>query len=178
LGIFVDLLQRREFYARIFAEGISGVAARRIESSLTQLGFPDKIPASQKKEFLFPNISFKEGKTLLDERFEAAKEFISSHSPEYTKYILEEEKVWDLREFYAKNFEEVEKNPKPFHMVSLNNEESLGGTLKMIKGPFLGIETNEEFVFLLAKELVGKTVSFAECEEGLTTNDAFQSAMF
>lgn len=165
-------------FTRVFAEGMSGIMARRIETSLTKCGFPDKIPATKKKDILFPHISFSEGEKILTEKFELAKDQIISNMPEMRKYILEDQKVWDMRPYYSQVFEDLSDSSKPVHIVSLENDESIGGRLVAIKGPFLVIETETERAVVLAKTLVGKGISFNECPDGITKNDGFQGALF
>ena len=114
-------------FTRIFAEKCSGIQARRIESFLTKCGFPDKIPASQKKGFLFPAISLDEGRKLLEEKFQLAKEHVLSHTPEINKYILKEEKIWDIRTIYSKDFEKITNSQKPVHFIELQKGESVSG---------------------------------------------------
>ncbi|MEI7511223.1 MAG: DUF2797 domain-containing protein [Candidatus Peregrinibacteria bacterium] len=171
-------VEQGSHFTRIFAEGLSGVAARRMEKILTEMGFPDKIPSSQKKDFLFPEISLEEGKSVLEQKAREATDFLASHAPEYKKYILSEEKFWDLRPEYTADIEELQNSTKPFHFFSLAPGESLGGTLRMVKGPFFVVEAEDERVALSAKDLVGYCVSFSPCENGLKTNVALQSSLF
>lgn len=177
-------VEQGSHFTRIFAEGLSGVAARRLEKTLMNMGFPDKIPASQKKDFLFPAISEARGRAVLEQKKQEAYDFILSEAPEYKKYILTEEKFWNMIPQYGDEllFSELSSSEsgfqKPLHFLSLTAGESFGGMIRIVKGPFLVGETPEERVVLLAKDLVGYTVSFAPCPEGLRTNAALQSSLF
>lgn len=164
-------------YTRLFIKGVSGVTARRIEHFIGKLGFPDKISASKKKDIIFPEISLENGKKLLDEKFHFAKENLHHQMPEMMKYIVENE-FWDMRSYYAENFEALGKLPKPVHYLDLEKGESVGGILRGAKGSFLLIETESEIVVVLAKKLVGKHISFEDCENGITKNGGFQGGLF
>ena len=168
-------------FTRIFAYGMSGKMARRMETTIAKLGFPDKIPASKKKNILFPEISLEEGKKILEEKFELAKDQIISLMPEMKKYILEDssQNFWDMRDFYKKTSEEIqEKYTLPIHILSLEEGESVGGDLVMVKGSFLVINTGTELAVVLAKDLVGREISFDDCEKGITKNGGFQGGFF
>lgn len=171
-------VEQGSHFTRIFAENLSGIAARRMEHALTQMGFPDKVPSSQKKDFLFPEISRTEGKNILEQKATDANEFLTSHAPEYKKYIITDEKFWDLTTEYADDFKSIENSTNPFHFVTLQPGESLGGTLKMVKGPFIVVDTKDEIVAFSAKDLGGYCVCFDECDEGLHMHDALQSSLF
>lgn len=166
---------------RIFARGISGVQARRIETNLTKAGFPDKIPASQKRNILFPDITAEKAEILLDERYEYAKEYIISMMPEMKKYLVENE-VWDMRSFYAgseEHFEKLEQNQKPVHFLELTNGDSIGGILRMVKGSYAVVETPTELAIILCKTLIGITISFDPCNDGISlAAGGFQGALF
>ncbi len=177
----VRQVEQGSHFTRIFAEGLSGVSARRIEKTLTQMGFPDKILSSQKKEFLFPEITKEEGEKILEKKAKDATEFLLSHAPEYKKYILNTDSnasFWDLREKYATHFSLLQQNQKPFHFLSLLPGESIGGVLKMVKGAFLIVESPEEIMAFSSKDLVGYTVSFEECAMGSKTHIPLQSSLF
>lgn len=175
-------VEQGSHFTRLFAENLSGVAARRLEKTLTEMGFPDKIPSSQKKDFLFPNVSLEEGKEILEKKAQEAADFLTSHAPEYKKYILPNspslDEFWDMRPLYADEFEALQNSPKPFHSLSFQQGESLGGTLQMIKGSFLLVETPDELVSFLGKDLVGKKISLENCSVGLTLNAGLQSSLF
>ncbi len=164
-------------YTQIVAEGISGVTARRIEHFIGKLGFPDKIPASQKKNILFPAVSLEKGKQILEEKFQFVKENIHHQMPENMKYIVEN-KFWDMRSFYANDFDFLEQSHKAVHVLDLKEGESVGGVLKGVKGAFLLIETPAELVVVLAKKLVGKEISLEKCEEGISKHGGFQGGLF
>ena len=164
-------------YTRILVEGVSGVTARRIEHGIGKLGFPDKIPATKKKDIVLPHISLKEGQDILEEKFQLARNYILDDMPEMAKYIVEE-KFWDMRPFYSNEFSEIEASSKPTHFITLQEGDSVGGVLKAVKGSFLLIETSTEFVVLLAKSLVGKIISFEEVENGINKTGGFQGGLF
>lgn len=164
-------------FTRVFLAGVSGIRARRIESFLGKLGFPDKIPATRKKDILFPQISKSEGEKLLEEKFQFAKENLHHQMPEMLKYVQEDE-FWDMREHYGAGFLEIESGQKAVHFVDLEEGESVGGTLRAVKGSFLMIETPSELVILLAKKLVGKHISLDPCAQGITKNGGFQGGLF
>ncbi|HIQ56585.1 TPA: DUF2797 domain-containing protein [Candidatus Gracilibacteria bacterium] len=164
-------------YTRILVEGVSGVTARRIEHFVGKLGFPDKIPATKKKDIILPRVSLEEGQKILEEKYQAAKSYIRDEMPEMMKYIVEE-KFWDMRPFYSNEFSEIEASTKPIHFVTLEEGDSIGGVLKAVKGSFLLIETPTEFVVLLAKAFVGKIISFDEVEKGINKKSGFQGGLF
>lgn len=166
---------------RIFATGISGVQARRIETNLMKAGFADKIPATQKRNILFPDISEQQATNLLEKKYQYAKDHITSVMPEMKKYIVENE-IWDMRSVYAGSLEKflvLEKSTKPIHFLSLQQGDSVGGTLAMVKGSYLVIETNTELVILFGKEYIGQDLCFDPCEAGiLLASGGFQGALF
>ncbi len=164
-------------YTRVLIENVSGVTARRIEHFVGKLGFPDKIPATKKKDIVLPRISLEEGQKILEEKFQDAKNYIQDEMPEMAKYIVEN-KFWDMRPFYSNEFSEIEESTKPTHFITLEEGDSVGGVLKAVKGSFLLIETSTEFVVLLAKSLVGKEVSFDEVENGVNKMGGFQGGLF
>lgn len=164
-------------FTRIFAQGMTGIMARRVESFLGKLGFPDKIPSTRKKDILFPEITLEEGKFILQEKFEFAKENLHHQMPQMMKNIVDNE-FWDMRQYYSLDFEALQNNSKPVHFLDLEEGESVGGILKAIKGSFLVIETDTELVILLAKKFVGKHLSFEECPQGITKNGGFQGGFF
>ncbi len=167
--------------ARIFAKGISGVQARRIETNLIKAGFPDKIPATQKRNILFPDITPENARTLLEEKYKYAKDHIIAMMPEMKKFLVDDE-VWDMRSFYAGNethFEKLQASPKAIHFLKLNAGDSVGGILRMVKGSYLIIETPTELVIVLAKDLVGETILLDPCEDGISlASGGFQGALF
>jgi len=178
----VSRMQARQFeqgshYTRIVIEGVSGVTARRIEHSIGKLGFPDKIPATKKKDIILPRLSLKDGQEILEQKFQEVKNYIQDEMPEMTKYIVEE-KFWDMRPFYSNEFSEIEASSKPTHFLTLSEGDSVGGVLKAVKGSFLLIETSTEFVVLLAKSLVGKVVSFDPVDNGINKTGGFQGGLF
>ncbi len=164
-------------YTRILIEGVSGVTARRIEHGIGKLGFPDKIPATKKKDILFPGIKKEDGKKILEERFQIVKEYIQDSLPEFSRYIVDD-KFWDMRPFYSDSFSEIEASTKPVHFIHLEEGDSIGGVLRAIKGSFLVIETETEFVIVLAKSFVGKKVSFDTVENGIHKAGGFQGGLF
>jgi hypothetical protein len=171
-------IEQGSHFTRILAEGLSGISARRMESTLCKYNFPDKIPISQKKDFLFPEISEEQGRKLLAQKAVEAQEIIRSEMPELHKFILLEEKFWNNTEYYAKNFDWISKSPKAVHFIALKPKESISGKIVVIKGSYFAIETEDEFVILCAKDLIGHTVSFDPLPNGLCTQEAFQSALF
>lgn len=165
-------------FTRVFAQGMSGVMARRIETTLIRAGFPDKIPATRKKNILFPHISLEEGKKILSEKYQFAVDQIVSLMPEMKKFLVPNI-FWDMRNFYKKISEEVqEKFSLPVHFLSLEEGESIGGQLVMVKGSFLVIYTGGELGILLAKDFVGQDISFEKCERGILKNGGFQGGFF
>lgn len=169
-------------FTRVLAQGMSGVMARRIETTLIRAGLPDKVPATKKKNILFPEISLEEGESILAEKFSFAKDQIISLMPEMKKYVIDEqeEKIfWDMREYYKKISEEIqEKFQLPIHVLSLEEGESVAGELVMVKGSFLVLHTGTELAVLLAKDFVGRDISFDDCEMGITKNGGFQGGLF
>ncbi len=169
-------------FTRVLAKEMSGVMARRIETTLIRAGFPDKVPATKKKNILFPEISLEEGKKILAEKFDFASDQIISLMPEMKKYLIDasqEEIFWDMREFYSKFSEEItQKFRLPVHVLSLEEGESVGGELVMVKGSFLVIHTGTELCVVLAKDFVGRDLSFAPCEKGITKHGGFQGGLF
>jgi hypothetical protein len=164
-------------FTRVFAKGMSGVMARRIETTLIKSGFPDKIPATRKKNILFPELSLEEGKSILEEKYNFAQDQIISLMPEMKKFLVENE-FWDMRSFYAEFVDVLKEYALLVHIETLEEGESVSGDLVMVKGSFLVINTKTELVVILAKNLVGKDVSFDECEIGITKNGGFQGGLF
>ncbi len=175
--MYARQFEQGSHYTRILVEGVSGVVARRIEYFVGKLGFPDKIPATKKKDLVIPGVSLEEGKKILEEKYQMAKSYIQDEMPEIKKYIVENT-FWDMRPFYSEDFLEIEKSSKVIHFVTLEEGDSVGGVLKAVKGSFLLLETPSEFVVLLAKSLVGKKVSFEEVEPGIHKKMGFQGGLF
>jgi hypothetical protein len=148
-------IEQGSHFTIIFAKGMSGVMARRLEYNIGKLGFPDKIPANKKKEIIIPKIDLEEGKQILNQKYNLAKNYIIDSMPEMLKYIVDDE-FWDLRELYSKNFENLEKSNKPIQFLSLEKGDSINGVLRGTKGSFLIIETEREIVLILAKKFIGK----------------------
>lgn len=171
-------VEQGSHFTSIIAEGLSGISARKMESMLCKYGFPDKIPISQKKDFLFPEISLEKGKDILRGKIREAQEIIRAEMPELSKFLLLEEKFWDNRNSYAENFDWITSSPKAVHFLTLKKEESVSGKIVVVKGAYFGIETEDEFVVLCAKDILGHTISLETLPNGLCTQDAFQSALF
>jgi len=166
-------------FTRVLARGMSGVMARRIETTLIRAGFPDKVPSTKKKNILFPEISLEEGQKILSEKYLFAKDQIVSLMPEMKKFLPSLEIFWDMRSFYKKFAEEItEKFKLPIHILSLEENESIGGELVMVKGSFLVINTGTELAVVLAKDFVGREISFDKCEVGIIKNGGFQGGLF
>jgi len=146
---------------------------------IVNVGSMGGVQGSAKYEGLAAYSASKGAVNILTESLsvEFAKENIHHQMPEMMKYIVENE-FWDMRSFYANDFDFLEKSHKAVHYLDLKEGESVGGVLKGVKGAFLLIETPTELVVILAKKLAGKEISFDECEEGISKIGGFQGGLF
>ena len=168
-------IEQGSHFALHFAQTPDGILARQIETILRKSGISDKIKPGQKKDFLAPEISREHGEKLLRDLLAEKLSALDSH-PHLKKFVLDPPEFRDFSEIYhLRNFT---KNPKPFHSIALDENESVSGKIIAIKGPFIVLELPDEIVSICAKDLQGRLVSFDEKPPGLRLNSAFQSSMF
>ena len=168
-------LEQGSHYTLFIAETMDGILARQIETLLRKSGLADKVKPSQKKEFLCPEIAEKEGEEILKEVFESHKEAFSQHAL-LQNFLAKTPEFISWKSAY--HLTNIEKSPKAFHSVSLEEGESISGKIIAMKGPFLVIETPDELVSVCAKDLLGREIEFEEKPAGLILQSAFQSALF
>jgi len=157
------------------AETPDGIYARQIETILRKNGIADKVKISQKREFLRPEISKSEGEALLRKTFEDHKKSLSEYE-QLKKFLLKrpEFSAWD--QWYG--LDTIKGSGKGFHDIDLKVGEWVSGTIKVMKGPFLVLETDDEFAALSMKELLGREIDFAPRPAGVHLHEALQGTFF
>lgn len=162
-------------FTLFIAKASDGILARQIETLFRRAGIADKIRASEKKDFLCPDITKEEGRELLENLFEKHKGVLDEYE-NLQKFLLPKPEFCSWEEVYGT--ESVSQNPKSFHTVKLKKEEGVSGKVIAKKGAFLVLELPDEVVSIGLKDLVGYQIEFDEQPAGLYLNSAFQSALF
>lgn len=152
-----------------------GISARQIETLIRKDGLADKISASQKKNFICPEITKLEGETILREILSRHLKALDDYS-HLKEFLLPdpEFKSWD-NVYQLRN---IEENPKHYHSVQLDEGEFVSGKIVAAKGPFIVLETPDELVSLCAKDLIGREIDFSPSEPGLQLHTALQNSLF
>lgn len=168
-------LEQGSHYTLFIAETPDGVAARQIETLFRKSGIADKIKPSQKKNFLCPELSEEDGKRILLDLFSTHDVILEAFS--YLKeYLLDSPEFCSWSDFYG--LPSIQSRKKPLHFISLAEGDSVSGKVVALKGSFVVLETPDEFVFIVMKNLFGRVVDFSEKPDGLRLKEVFQSALF
>ncbi len=157
------------------AKTTDGVSARQIETLLRKSGLADKVTGRRKRELLLPNISPEAGKILLESEFQNHSAGLDS-LPHLKEFLLSPPEFQDWSHVYHTN--EVINANKPLHPISLDTHEWVSGKIVAIKGPFIILDTGDEFVSIDAKSLNGRECNFDPKPSGLQLKTAFQNALF
>jgi len=152
-----------------------GVKARQIETLVRKSGIADKIKPSQKQDFLLPDITKEQAEQELKALWEKHKDCLKKYERLTPQLKNEPEFVWWADTYGLGN---VQDSTKQFHTVKLKPEEWVSGTIRVIKGPFLILETPDELVSICAKDLQGRIVDFSVRGEGLELKNALQNSLF
>jgi len=169
-------LEQAAHFTLFVAETKDGIEARQIETILRRNGIADKIKITQKRDFLFPEISADEGKKVLQNLWDSKRPALANFD-KLKKQTLENPEFIDWKEFYGTDT--VRNSDKPYHAIeSLEKDESISGEILAIKGPFLIIDTGDEIVSICVKDFVGHEIDFTEKPAGVSLNSAFQKSLF
>lgn len=168
-------IEQGTHFTQFIAKTPDGTQARQIETLIRQQGLADKVPASQKKEFICPEITEAEGRMVLSELLTRHKSALEAF-PQLKNFLLSEPEFVSWSKTYG--LSHIEENEKKFHTVQLNKDESISGTIIAAKGPFLVIETPEELVSICAKDLLGRDIDFTPTPPGLKLESALQNSLF
>lgn len=157
------------------AQTNSGIEARQIETLIGRTGIADKIPASQKKDFILPDLTPDTGQSILRKAFLSQKETLKEYV-NLQPFLCQEPEFIDWSPAYGLDY--LRASPKSFHDVKLKVGESVSGIIRAVKGPFVILETPDEMVSLCAKDLVGLGIDFDPIEPGLKLHTALQGSLF
>lgn len=163
-------VEQGSFATLFIAKTPDGTSARQIETLIRKTGLADKIKASQKKEFLCPEVSNPEEslRSLLVEKTSALQEY-----PHLKEFLLPDPQFFAWQETYGlKGFSEN------LHSLSLDTGEWVSGEIVALKGPFIVLKTPDEYVSICAKDLRGREIEFEPKPAGLQLNAALQGALF
>ncbi len=173
---YLRQVEQGSHFAAVLAEGMGGVLARQVETFFRRCGIIDKFTSHQKKEILFPDFSVDDVRKKVDELMEKYLESLLFEKPEIKRYLKSPFEIIDFSSFY--NLEEGRSCPKQLHSLILQKGEAVSGKLLSVKGQNILIETDREKILLNAKDLAGWNADLTERSPGVTTKDAFQSALF
>lgn len=173
---YLRQIEQGTHFALIIADGMWGVPARQMETTIRRAGVIDKIQASQKKDLVFPHITPEVGKTELLALMERHLPSVLALYPQFEQFVKTPPEFLEFAPYY--HLQEALSIQKPLHDPTLEVNESVSGRLVAVKGPFLIIETDSEKVLLDAKRLKGMKIDFAPKPVGLKKEEAFQGALF
>lgn len=168
-------IEQGSHFTLYIAHTADGTQARQIETLVRNHGFADKIPASQKKEFMTPEITVNEGEEILRNKYKQVETALKDYA-ELQSFCLPTPEFVDWSETYG--LQNILDSDKKFHVVKLSEDEAISGKIIAVKGPFLVVETPEELVSVCAKDFMGKPVSFMPTPPGLKTKAALQNSLF
>lgn len=167
---FLRQVEQGSFATLYVAQTPDGIAARQIETLFRRSGLADKIKASQKKEFLCPEIS--DPQKILRNVLDQQKEALESH-PHLKEFLLESPEFVEWQDTYG-----LSGFSENLHDIKLQNHEWVSGEVIALKGPFVVIKTPEEYISLCAKDFRGREIEFAPKNPGIFLNTALQGALF
>ena len=148
-----------------------GIAARQIETLIRKTGLIDKIKTSQKKDFLFTNTS--KAEEILRETLQKHVHGLDEEYKHLKEHLLAEPEFFD----WGKEMK-IEKISANVHPLKLKPGEWISGEIVALKGPFIVLNTGEEFVSFAPKDLRGKEVNFELKSPGTHLQNALQNVMF
>lgn len=168
-------IEQGSHHTLFIAQTPNGILARQIETILCRSGVADKIRASMKQDFLWPEVTREEGENFL-------RKIFSDHIPSLQEFQELQKFVHDHPEFYdwehIYQMEPWRKTQKSYHDVKLAEGESVSGKLIAKKGAFLILELPHEIVSINTKDLIGYEIEFDEKPPGLNLKQALQSSLF
>ncbi len=173
---FLRQIEQGTQFALIIADGMWGIPARQMETTIRRAGVVDKIQVSQKKDLVFPDITASAAHKELLELAERYLPGVLAIYPQFEQFVKYPPQFLEFESFY--HLQDALDIRKPLHDPTLEIGEYVSGTLVAVKGPFLVIETDSEKVLLDAKRLKGNLVDFSAKPVGLKKDEAFQSALF
>lgn len=173
---FLRQIEQGSHFCLVIAQGMGGVLARQIESFFRKCGVPDKIAGSQRKGFVFPEISVEEGQDILTGIVDKYLPSLLFDRREAKPFLISPPEFHSFENVY--HLPDAIKCEKPLHSLTLKKGECVSGTLLAVKGSFLIIETDAEKVLINAKDLRGYEVDFSPKPAGLRMEEAFQGALF
>ncbi len=169
-------LEQAAHFTLFVAETKNGIEARQIETILKRSGMADKVKITQKRDFLFPEVTSENGEKVLRNLWETKVSALNEFDKLKTQ-ILSTPEFQSWEKFYGTD--QIEKLSKPYHSIeNLKKDESVSGEILAIKGPFLIIDVGEEIVSFCVKDLLGYEVDFTEKPVGINLNSAFQKSLF
>lgn len=168
-------VEQGNFATLYIAATSDGTQARQIETLIGKSGIKDKIRSSQKKNSVIPEITKEEAEEYL-KKIAAELPPLLEEYPKLKKLLLDpfEFKTWEP--LYG--IDVLRGEGQKLHAVTLNEGDSVSGTIRGIRGPFVVIDTGEEHVSVNMKDYVGKQLSFTPLAPGLYTKQAFQNSLF
>lgn len=168
-------VEQGSFATLYVAQTENGTQARQIETLIGKSGIKDKIKSSQKKESIVPQISPDEARKNLEEIAETISEILKEY-PKLKNLLLApfEYKLWDK----VYGIDLLKEEDQRLHAINLNEGDSISGTIRALRGPFLVIDTGEELISICMKDYIGKKLSFIAKSPGLYTKQAFQNSLF
>lgn len=173
---YLRQIEQGSHFALIIAEGMWGIPARQIETTLRRSGIIDKIQSSQKKDLVFPHITAEEGEKELRSLAEKHLPAVLAVQPQFEQFIKQPAEFMEFESYYRlKDAQDVQK---PLHDPTIEVGEYVSGRVLSVKGPFLVIETDAEKILIDAKKLKGYAVDFSPKPIGLKKEEAFQGALF
>ncbi|PID70444.1 hypothetical protein CSB37_02020 [bacterium DOLZORAL124_38_8] len=168
---FLRQIEQGSAATLFIAKTPDGVFARQIETLIRKTGLADKIKTSQKKDFLFPEVS--SAKQTL---FEVLKTHVSGLDGEHEslkQYLLPEPEFFDWTDVGMKKLP-----THNIHPIKLDVGEWVSGEIVGLKGPFIILDTGDDLVSLAPKDFRGCMVDFALKQKGLGIQSALQNSLF
>lgn len=173
---FLRQIEQGAQYSLIVAEGMWGVPARQMETTIRRTGMLDKIQSSQKKNLFFPPVTPKQAEEILKKLAREKLGAVTAHRQEFSQFVKEDPEFHDWSSYYQ--LPQLQGREKPVKEANLDVGEGLSGTLIAAKGPFLLLETPQEYLLLEAKKLKGYAFDLSSQQPGLHKKEGFQDALF
>lgn len=152
-----------------------GIYARQIETLIRKTGIKDKIRGSQKEDFLQSDCSYEEAEEILREEAKKIPEIVKD-VPKLHTFILDEPEFVTWDEAYG--VDKIKAKNERVHIVNLQPNDALSGTIIATKGVFIVVDTTEELVCVSMKKYTGKHLDFSKKAPGLYTDKAIQNSLF
>lgn len=148
-----------------------GILARQIETLIRKTGLIDKIKTSQKKDFLFPDLSNAED--ILRATLKKHVHGLDGDYEHLKEYILPDPEFFNWSETLG-----MKKISANIHPLKLKPGEWISGEIVALKGPFVVLNTGEEFISFAPKDLRGCLVDFELKGAGSHLQAALQNVLF